>query len=73
MNNGKKIQKALDIAFAYSQTNDVCHKTWLVDQMVRALCGNEKKYRKWVEEYEQPCNGVVYNWNKGNAPWEIKK
>lgn len=66
-----RIRKALELAWDYSQVDGDHHKTWAIDQMVKALCGSEEEYRKWVEEYEKPISidsDDYYPWNTGIAP-----
>lgn len=67
----KRIEEALKIAWQYGQIGSSFHKMWTIDQMVRALCGDEDKYREWVEAYEIPINykeDDYYEWNTGIAP-----
>lgn len=65
----ERIKKALDIAWSYGQIDGSHHKTWVIDQMVRALCGTEKEYIKWVESYEAPLDDDdYYVWEQGIAP-----
>ena len=65
----KRIEKALDIAWTYGQTDGDHHKMWVIDQMVRALCGSEEKYKKWVNEYTEPLeDGDYYKWDCGINP-----
>lgn len=63
------IKKALSIAWSYGQIDGAHHKMWVIDQMVRALCENEKEYADWVEAYETPLTeDDYYVWDKGIAP-----
>lgn len=55
--------KAIDIAYEYSQVDGEHHKTWCIDQIVRALTDNN--YNEFVKEYE---NNGEYKWNVGIAP-----
>lgn len=65
----RRIKEALRLAWSYGQIGGDWHKTWVIDQMVRALCGSEEEYNKWVEVYETPlCNDDYYEWNTGIAP-----
>ena len=65
----KRIEKALDIAWTYGQTDGDHHKMWVIDQMVRVLCGSEEKYKKWVSEYTEPLeDGDYYKWDCGINP-----
>ena len=68
-NNEEKIKKCLEIAWTYATIDGDSHKMWVIDQMVRALCGNEEEYEKWVKAYETALNnGEFYKWNTGVAP-----
>lgn len=64
----QKIEKALDIAFQYSQIDGAHHKAWSIDQMVRALTGDN--YNQWVKDYEynedDPDDG--WEWDTGISP-----
>ena len=64
----KRIEKALDFAWCYGQIDGDHHKTWVIDQMVRALCGSEEEYKKWVEKYENPDGEDYWEWDCGIAP-----
>lgn len=67
--NNERIKKALDIAWDYAQCDGSHHKMWVIDQMVRALCGSEEEYEKWVGEYTKPLeDGDYYPWDIGIAP-----
>lgn len=44
--NDERIKKALDLAWDYAQCDGGHHKMWVIDQMVRALCGSEEEYEK---------------------------
>ena len=62
------IRKALELAWQYGQIDGDHHKTWVIDQMVRALCGSDEEYNKWVEAYETPDGQDYYEWDTGIAP-----
>lgn len=65
----ERIEKALGIAWSYGQIDGSHHKMWTIDQMVRALCGNEKEYIKWIKAYKMPLDdGDDYIWDTGIAP-----
>lgn len=67
----ERIQNALNIAWSCGQIDGSNHKMWVIDQMVRALCGNEESYKKWVAAYEIPVNykeDDYYSWDTGTAP-----
>lgn len=58
-----RINKALDLIDDYGMVDGAHHKQWTLDQVVRALKGEE--YKDWVLEYEA---GGVYWWDEGIAP-----
>lgn len=65
----ERIENALNIAWSYGQTDSAHHKMWVIDQMVRALCGNNEDYGKWIAAYEAPLDDAdYYVWDKGIAP-----
>lgn len=60
---GADIEKALDVAYRYGQTEGGHHRVWVIDQMVRVLVG--QGYAAWVSAYqaEYGCE-----WDTGIAP-----
>ena len=67
----ERIQKAMEIAWCYSQNDGAHHKAWVIDQMVRALCETEDIYKQWVADYTKPFSdnpGDYYEWDVGIAP-----
>jgi len=60
-------KKALDIAIRYGGINGDHHKAWVIDQIVRALTGDD--YERVVAE---ACAGEdgpdTYTWDEGIAP-----
>ena len=71
MSNEDRIQEALDIAYEWGWIDGGCHKMWIIDQMVRVLCGSDENYRKWVDKYEEPLAGYEddwVEWDTGIAP-----
>ena len=62
-----KIQDVLGIALAYGGIDGDHHKTWVIDQMVRGLTGED--YEKFVSK---ACRGEdgpdTYKWDTGIAP-----
>ena len=69
----ERVNEALAIAWRFSQNDGAWHKAWTIDQMVRALCGDDETYKKWVSEYTKPFtndNGELdyYDWDEGIAP-----
>lgn len=63
----ERTASALQIARSYGQTDGDHHKTWVIDQMIRALL--DQDYDAWVERY---CHGedgaATYRWETGVAP-----
>lgn len=72
IDTNEKINKALEIAWRFSQIDGAHHKAWTIDQIVRALCGNEETYRLWIGEYTKPFlnHGELdyYSWDEGVTP-----
>ena len=69
INAEERIKKALRIAWSYAQIDGDHHKMWTIDQMVRALCGNDEAYKEWVRLYEAPVGYEdYYRWDTGIAP-----
>lgn len=67
--NDKVIEDCLEIAFQFGQIDGEHHKNWVIDQMVRKLCGSETKYKKWVKNFEKGVDGPkTYEWNEGTPP-----
>lgn len=78
-----RIDGALRIALDYGGIDGAHHKTWVIDQMVRALTGcpvvvqnglvqvqsESEEYREWVAA---ACDGEdgpdTYFWEEGVAP-----
>ena len=63
----ERIEKALDLAWCYGQIGGEHHKTWVIDQMVRALLLDDE-YNKWVTKYEAPDGEDYWKWYCGIAP-----
>lgn len=59
--------KALDVLTRYGQTDGAHHKTWVIDQAVRALTGDG-----YAEHVRKACDGEdgpgTYRWDTGIAP-----
>lgn len=66
--NDERIKEALSLAWSYGQIDGSHHRLWVIDQMVRVLCGGEEEYRKWVEAYETPDGEDYWEWDTGIAP-----
>ena len=67
MDEKERIEKALGIAFQYGQTDGSHHRLWVIDQMVRTLCGDN--YEEWVKTYQfDEDTKEEYEWDTGIAP-----
>ena len=63
----ERIENALSYAWSYGQIDGSHHKMWVIDQMVRALLG-EEEYKEWVKSYETPDGEDYWEWDTGIAP-----
>lgn len=67
MTEAEKIKAAIELAVQYGGIDGAHHKTWVIDQMVRILAGDD--YEKTVAE---ACDGEdgpeTYEWDCGIAP-----
>lgn len=59
----KRIEKALETIHRFGQIDGAHHKAWCIDQVVRALTGDE--YERFVKDY---CNDGEWCWEVGIAP-----
>lgn len=59
---------ALNLAFQFGNIDGGHHKMWVIDQMVRALTGDD--YEAWLERYQENEEDPddPYEWNVGIAP-----
>lgn len=75
----QKIANALSIIHQSGGVDGGHHKAWVLNQVVKALCGGKRltdweaeetpEYKKWVKEYEAGEDGPkTYEWDKGIAP-----
>lgn len=64
----ERIKEALNIAWKYGQIDGNHHKMWVIDQMVRVLCGNDEEYSDWVKTYKTPDGENYWEWDIGIAP-----
>lgn len=61
------VAAALDVARNFGGTDGDHHKAWVIDQMVRALTGDE--YKAFVAETKAGDDGPdTYEWDEGIAP-----
>lgn len=59
-----RVLGALAIIEQYGQIDGAHHKAWVIDQVVRALQGDDKHYAKFIRTYERDG----YTWDEGIAP-----
>ena len=63
----EQVKAALDVAVQFGGIDGAHHKDWVIDQMVRALAGDD--YDRLVVD---ACLGSerpnMYEWNTGIAP-----
>ena len=67
MDKSKRISRALDVLLKYGDIDGAHHKTWVIDQAVRALTGDtyEETIRKICYGEDGPN---TYGWSEGIAP-----
>jgi hypothetical protein len=59
---------ALSIALSFGQIDGSHHKAWVIDQMVRAIVG-EDRYKEFISLYKDGDDGPeTYEWDEGIAP-----
>ncbi len=74
-----RIADALNMIMCNGGIDGAHHKQWVLDQVVRILCGDEDSYCVWVGEYEGPekdheldeeYEGHMkdYEWDEGCPP-----
>lgn len=64
-----KRKKALKLARKYGGIEGSHHKSWVIDQMVRALTGDDFVYKKFVTKAKSGKDGAsTYEWDEGIAP-----
>ena len=62
-----RIKQALYLAKAYGGIDGAHHKTWTIDQMCRALLGDD--YEAWVKTVKAGEDGPeTYAWDEGIPP-----
>ena len=67
MTTDERIEKAIDLAVRYGGIDGEHHKTWVIDQMVRALAGDG--YDEIVRDAKAGEDGPeTYSWDVGIAP-----
>lgn len=62
-----RIDKAIELAVRYGGIDGGHHKAWVIDQMVRALAGDD--YDRIVRDAKDGEDGPdTYDWDTGIAP-----
>lgn len=62
-----RIAEALSVAHGYGSIDGDHHKMWVIDQMVRALTGDE--YATFIAAHNDGEDGPdTYAWDEGIAP-----
>jgi hypothetical protein len=62
-----RIKAALDVIERYGTIDGEHHKTWVIDQVARALTGDG--YDEWVVKLRDGEDGPeTYDWDTGIAP-----
>ena len=66
----ERISNSLNLIWNYAHLKDSEHKTWLIDQILQALTGNEDDYTEWIEEYESTDDNSTEEliWDFGTEP-----
>lgn len=63
----RRISRALSVAYQFGQADGAEHRLWTIDQIVRALTGED--YDIWIRRYESPDGDeVLGRWETGVAP-----
>ena len=62
---GQRIDSAMEIISRYGGTDEMHHARWVIDQVARALLGEE--YGDWVKGMTTGVN-ADYTWEEGIAP-----
>lgn len=72
MEDNKRIEKAVELAINFGGIDGAHHKTWVIDQMLRILTG--ENYEQTIKE---ACSGEdgenTYDWETGIAPQTLIK
>jgi len=64
----ERVAGALKVAYEYGGCDGAGHKQWVIDQMVKALTGDE--YEEWVKKFNRGYTGEEddFLWDEGRAP-----
>ena len=64
MNEAERIKEAVDLGIRYGQIEGDHHRAWVIDQMLRALLGDE--YEQTIRKSDP--HGEYGEWYEGIAP-----
>ena len=60
---------AKQVIHQYGSIDGAHHKQWVLDQVIRILCGSDDEYEKWVFQHNYGEDGPdSYRWDEGIAP-----
>ncbi len=63
----ERVRAALAVADRYGGFDGAHHKQWVIDQMIRALTGDD--YEEWVSTHNFGEDGPhTYSWDEGTPP-----
>ena len=63
-----RITEAMDVINRFGMIDEMHHKQWILDQVVRKIKGPEE-YKKWRDEYDTHSRKHDYQqWDEGIAP-----
>lgn len=65
MDANERISAALELVTQYGGIEGEHHKQWLLDKVVRTLLESPDKYRRFVENFNDPD---YTDWDEGIAP-----
>jgi len=65
----ERISNCIDIIWLYGHLKNKNHKSWVIDQVLRNLIGNEDDYNEWIKKYEfDEETKTKYKWDFGTEP-----
>jgi hypothetical protein len=65
----QRVYAAIDLAVKYGGVSGDQHRAWVIDQMVRALAGDDDEYRRIVAGACAGDDGpATYSWDVGTPP-----
>lgn len=65
--HAERVRAAIELAIRYGGIDGAHHKMWVIDQMLRVLCGDA-----YIDTIREACDGEdgpnTYDWDTGIAP-----